>query len=82
MRQGGHLKKLSQQKTANKKLLKAGIVGVYALVYVPLLLFLPDAIIAQFGIDIQWLQAAIKVLAAIILLVPSFVIAKKLSYLH
>jgi len=76
-----NIKKLSEQKTSNKTLLKIGIISLYILIYIPLLLVIPEAVTSGFQIEAEWLQAVLRGAAALILLIPAFVIYKKLSYL-
>jgi transcriptional regulator with XRE-family HTH domain len=76
-----NIKKLSEQKTSNKTLLKIGAILLYFLIYVPLILVVPQAISSGFRIETEWLQGVVRVTTAIVLLIPSFVIYKKIKYL-
>lgn len=76
-----NIKKLSEKKTSNKTLLKIGTILLYILIYIPLLLAIPEAVTSGFQIEEEWLKAVIRGATALILLVPAYVIYKKLSYL-
>jgi len=74
-----NIKKFLAQKTSNKILVKIGTIVLYGLIYIPLVLLIPETINTDFKIETIWLQAAIRVITACILLIPAFAIHKKLK---
>lgn len=70
-----------QKETSNTVLLQAGIWILYALFYISLILFIPEAINSDFGIETWWIQGMIRVMTACILLIPAYVIHKKVKAL-
>lgn len=75
------LKKVVEQKTSNKTLLKLGFITLYALIYLPLVLLTPEAINTEFQIGVWEIQGVIRVMSAFIWLIPALVIYKKFKYL-
>lgn len=76
-----NIKKLSEQKTSNKALLKAATILLYVLIYIPLILVIPEAITVGFNVDAEWLNGTIRAATAIVLLIPAFALYGKLKYL-
>lgn len=74
-----NIKKLSEKQTSNKTLIKIGFIALYVLIYIPLILFVPEAISSSFQVETNWLQAVIRASSAVILLIPAFVIYNKLK---
>lgn len=74
------IKKLSEQKTSNKALIKIGLVALYVLLYIPMVLLIPEAISSGFQVEANWLQAVIRASVAGVLLVPALVMYKKFKY--
>jgi len=76
-----NIKKLSEKKTSNKTLLKIGIILLYILIYITLLLAIPEAVTLGFQIEAAWLKAVIRGSTTLILLIPAFGIYIKFQYL-
>lgn len=72
-----NIKKISEQKTSNKTLMKIGAVLLYILIYVPLVIVIPEAITSGFQIEAETLQGGIRAVIAIALLIPALVIYRK-----
>ena len=67
-----------EKKTSNIILLKFGALVLYALFFIPLVIFIPESINSDFGIEITWIQAIVRVVTAGVLLIPVFIIHKKI----
>lgn len=75
------IKGFSEKKTSNIILLKVGALILYMLFYIPLVLFIPEAINSDFGIETAWIQAIIRVATAGVLFIPAYAIHKKTGQL-
>ncbi len=71
-----NIKKFAEQKIAYKTLMKIGIVLLYILIYIPLLLVIPEAISSGLQLETGWLNALIRSATAIILAIPAFGVYK------
>lgn len=76
-----NIKKLATQKTSNKTLIKIGVILLYVLIYVPLILVIPEFISSILQSETVWLNALVKSSTAIIFLIPALIIYKKLKKL-
>ena len=71
-----NMKGFLQKKTSNTVLLKVGVWVQYALFFTASVLLIPETINSDFGIDIGWVQAVIRVITAGVLLIPAYAICK------
>lgn len=76
-----NIQKLAEQHTSNKTLLKIGFILLYILIYIPLFIVIPGAILSGFEIKAEWLNAMTRVGTAMILLLPACLIYRKLRSL-
>jgi transcriptional regulator with XRE-family HTH domain len=70
--------KLAEQKTFSKALIGIGIIVVNAFVYVALIVFMPEFISSVFQMETQWIKMAVMAATAGVLLIPGYVILKRL----
>ena len=71
------IRKFLEQKTSNRTLARIGIITLYALfVFVPLIIFAPEAINTEFQIQADWVQRIVRVATASVLLILAFALNK------
>lgn len=76
-----NIQKLAKQQTSNKTLLKIGFILLYILIYIPLIIVIPDAVSSGLEIKAEWINAMTRVGTAMILLLPACLLYRKLRYL-
>ncbi len=76
-----NIQKIAEQQTSNKTLLKIGVILLYMLIYIPLILIVPEAVSSEFEIKTDWINALIRVGTAMILILPACLIYRRLRYL-
>ncbi len=76
-----NIQKLAKQQTSNKTLLKIGFILLYILIYIPLIIVIPDAVSSGLEIKAERINAMTRVGTAMILLLPACLLYRKLRYL-
>lgn len=77
-----NIKKIAEQSTPNGILIKIGSVILYALIYFPLILIVPEMISSYFQIQVNWIREVVKSSTAIILLIPGLLIYRPSNNTH
>lgn len=71
------IRKIAQRNTSNKTLIRIAGILLYIIIYIPLVLVIPELISLNLQIELDWINGIVRSFTAIIFLIPAVILCEK-----